>query len=343
MYKGLIIVVLIASQLLSAQTRGDLFSENYASGQMWTQVNSGVEVVNGQVVAKNTSASLFQHRLFQKLDSTIKQKDNWRIETDFAIHKSLNGNILFDIVALSTTNKDIRMQCDSWTDYCCGYNSPTCPQQFELPLKSFFVYAYTPVVYDPENNELNLGFGFGNSTNGFGIKADQAISLKYDQRYYVVFDKVDTLYTLHTYLTPDHSTEVSGSPIVVHCDSTLPDYNYVQHGVNTGGGKGRYSTIEIDNTYITDLNNVREESKDSLAIYNFVTANADGKNDYFLIDGLDALSDYELTIFNVYGNVIFQTKDYKNNWNGKDLEAGTYFYRFRHGDKELFNTIFLSK
>jgi len=154
---------------------------------------------------------------------------------------------LFDIVALSTTNKDICMQCDSWTDYCCGYNSPTCPQQFELPLKSFFVYAYTPVIYDPENNELNLGFGFGNSTNGFGIKADQAISLKYDQRYYVVFDKVETLYTLHTYLTPDHR----------HRSFWLP---------HSG----------------------------------------------------------ELTIFNVYGNVIFQTKDYKNNWNGKDLEATFY-------------------
>lgn len=84
-------------------------------------------------------------------------------------------------------------------------------------------------------------------------------------------------------------------------------------------------------------------SQDSLVIYNLVTANNDGKNDFFLIEGIQRLKSHNLMIYNRLGNIVFQTNDYKNNWNGDQLETGTYFYVFKYNNSELKNSIFLTR
>lgn len=84
-------------------------------------------------------------------------------------------------------------------------------------------------------------------------------------------------------------------------------------------------------------------SQDSLVIYNLVTANNDGKNDFFLIEGLQRLKSHNLMIYNRLGNIVFHTNDYKNNWNGDQLETGTYFYVFKYNNSELKNSIFLTR
>lgn len=84
-------------------------------------------------------------------------------------------------------------------------------------------------------------------------------------------------------------------------------------------------------------------NSDTLKIFNFVTANGDSKNDFFTIEGLQKIQNYELTIFNRLGNIILNTRQYENDWNGQDLEAGTYFYLFKYDNQELKNVIFLSR
>lgn len=63
-----------------------------------------------------------------------------------------------------------------------------------------------------------------------------------------------------------------------------------------------------------------------LFIPNLFTPNGDGNNDRFEIRGLDQFPDNELVIVNRWGNEVFRTKNYQNNWTGEGLNEGTYYY-----------------
>lgn len=90
------------------------------------------------------------------------------------------------------------------------------------------------------------------------------------------------------------------------------------------------------------VGNIEDPKLDPI-IYNFVTANSDGKNDYFFIEDLPKVKQHHLYIFDRYNNIVFHTTDYKNDWNGSGLESGTYFYRLSYDGEEKKDAIFLSK
>ena len=61
-------------------------------------------------------------------------------------------------------------------------------------------------------------------------------------------------------------------------------------------------------------------------IPNVITPNNDGDNDTFEIQGLGKFASSEITIFNRYGDHVFEKKDYNNDWAAPGQAAGTYFY-----------------
>jgi gliding motility-associated-like protein len=66
-----------------------------------------------------------------------------------------------------------------------------------------------------------------------------------------------------------------------------------------------------------------------LVIPNVITANGDGINDYFILDGL--IPNTKLLILNRWGNLIYQTDNYDNTWAGQNLNGnlvteGVYTY-----------------
>ncbi|MCW3108263.1 MAG: hypothetical protein JWQ09_2769, partial [Segetibacter sp.] len=65
-------------------------------------------------------------------------------------------------------------------------------------------------------------------------------------------------------------------------------------------------------------------------IPNAFSPNADGLNDTWNIIALAAYDNYELSVFNRYGQIVFNTKNYSQPWNGtfngKPLPVGTYYY-----------------
>jgi gliding motility-associated-like protein len=74
------------------------------------------------------------------------------------------------------------------------------------------------------------------------------------------------------------------------------------------------------------------EVRDSLHIPNVITPNSDGINDFFFIHNPN-LNDYHLVIYNRWGQMIFESNNLNESWNGKvfntgpDCEAGTYFFK----------------
>jgi gliding motility-associated-like protein len=78
-----------------------------------------------------------------------------------------------------------------------------------------------------------------------------------------------------------------------------------------------------------------EEPADSNTIEftfpNIITPNSDGINDLFEIQNLP--ENTEVIILNRWGNIVFSSTNYQNNWGGKDtlgneLVNGVYTYKF---------------
>ena len=74
----------------------------------------------------------------------------------------------------------------------------------------------------------------------------------------------------------------------------------------------------------------------ALIVYNEFTPNNDGFNDFFKVKGLEVFSN-TVEVYNRNGNLVYQTTDYQNDWNGianvrgilnsgQHLPSGTYYY-----------------
>nr|WP_161964271.1 gliding motility-associated C-terminal domain-containing protein [Chitinophaga flava] len=70
---------------------------------------------------------------------------------------------------------------------------------------------------------------------------------------------------------------------------------------------------------------IQVEGQD-LSFPNVFTPNGDGKNEKFIIGGLEKYPGSALYIYNRWGSMVYQSKDYKNDWNGSGLNEGTYYY-----------------
>jgi len=107
-------------------------------------------------------------------------------------------------------------------------------------------------------------------------------------------------------------------------------------------------TITVSGTYVIHVQNEAGcKNSDSIMVKtqevpqaevkiivtnNILTPNGDGINDYLVISDFDKFSDKcSLEMYNRWGNLVFENKNYKNDWNGtdlngKNLESGTYYY-----------------
>ena len=82
----------------------------------------------------------------------------------------------------------------------------------------------------------------------------------------------------------------------------------------------------------------------SIFIPELVSPNNDGLNDFFEIKGIFNYPNNKLSIFNRWGNIIYEKEKYMNDWNGKSnvndatgegfLPSGTYFVIFEFGDQK---------
>lgn len=78
-----------------------------------------------------------------------------------------------------------------------------------------------------------------------------------------------------------------------------------------------------------------------------ISPNGDGLNDKFIINSLQDYPKHELMIFNRWGNVVFRTKNYQNDWegtfDGKPLPDGAYWYLLELNNEraEVFTGYFI--
>jgi gliding motility-associated-like protein len=81
-------------------------------------------------------------------------------------------------------------------------------------------------------------------------------------------------------------------------------------------------------------------TQDALEAPQIITPNEDGKNDYFVIRGIDPSTENKLTVFDRLGAVKYSSSNYENNWNGiassgDKLSPGTYYFVFTNDSNSI--------
>ena len=138
--------------------------------------------------------------------------------------------------------------------------------------------------------------------------------------------------------SPQEPSENSQVVFTDNSTGTIVNYSWSINGQSFSGEQVDYTVIEGDYTIqltVTDDNGCSDTYTitlpvfDGLTIPNVMTLNNDGLNDFFLIEGLK--SETNLTILNRWGEIVFSTNNYQNDWNGRDLSGallteGVYTY-----------------
>lgn len=117
------------------------------------------------------------------------------------------------------------------------------------------------------------------------------------------------------------------------------DSSNIQNPIHIYPNNGNYNITLI----VTDTNGCSDTIVVPYSIIsniikpNVITPNGDGQNDFLVFENLE-FYDNNLKIFNRWGTIMFETINYKNNWDGDDLSEGTYFYILevqKDGETEL--------
>ena len=73
---------------------------------------------------------------------------------------------------------------------------------------------------------------------------------------------------------------------------------------------------------------------------NIITNNADGLNDALFFKDLYKFGEVEIAVYNRFGNLLFYSKNYMNDWNPNELSAGVYYYVLSFTSGKKFNGFF---
>ena len=91
------------------------------------------------------------------------------------------------------------------------------------------------------------------------------------------------------------------------------------------GSTSSMYNVNTEGSYFADVTNQCGTTRDSIVfrksecvvyVPNAFTPNNDGKNDYFRASGTGSVTEFEMNVYNRWGQLIFATKDKSKGWNG---------------------------
>ena len=113
-------------------------------------------------------------------------------------------------------------------------------------------------------------------------------------------------------------------------NDTLGTDNTLQITVNKSGLivlHGIHGGVHFFNLYVKEVKECFP-----IKIYEAVTPNGDGKNDFFYIENIFHYQN-EVSIYDKWGSEVFHKEGYDNAWDGQHLPANYYYYIIRVGDE----------
>ena len=131
---------------------------------------------------------------------------------------------------------------------------------------------------------------------------------------------------------------------VIHTTNSVIDTSYIDENLlKSIAGCYFITSIDSFNNESERSNIVCVDNCPVLNLPNVFTPNNDNVNDVFtpILDSIDFVDKVQISIYNRYGKLVFQTNDPMINWNGKEnnngneLPTGTYFYTIEYSEIRL--------
>lgn len=164
--------------------------------------------------------------------------------------------------------------------------------------------------------------------------------------------ELDTLLNVLTTQKPDADITINPSPpYQINTEINLSDnsnpnangasshYWIFSNGYENNTANFTYSLDSPEDlllTYIitnsdgcSDTIHVTIQVENNISVPNVITMNDDGVNDVFVIHHLNTNLTNELVILNRWGNIIYESKNYQNDWKPENLSDGVYFYKLK--------------
>lgn len=141
----------------------------------------------------------------------------------------------------------------------------------------------------------------------------------------------DKYFRIGSSVTLDASIPNPGNYNYVWTPSTYLNLATVLNPVALADRKMTYTIVATDKlTHCSATDSMQIKPIGIVQIPNAFTPNNDGKNDVFRILGAEMVTQFNLKIFNRYGQVVFETNDKNNGWDGKVkgtlLPSGGFIY-----------------
>lgn len=115
-----------------------------------------------------------------------------------------------------------------------------------------------------------------------------------------------------------------------------PTYNFRIKSTDLGG-------LSVEKSFVLQVEDIAGNSI-PLPSTNYISPNGDGKNDFWKVDNIEIYKDFELNIFDQFGQVIYNVpNNYKNEFDGMykgtALPTGNYYYIFQKDQKQFKGNI----
>jgi gliding motility-associated-like protein len=132
----------------------------------------------------------------------------------------------------------------------------------------------------------------------------------------------------------------SNGTVVLNPDGTISYFPDAQNCT----GQDQFTYFICNDNGCDNATVTIEVQCEGLEIFDGFSPNGDGINDVFFIANIDAEGENLLQVYNRWGHLVYEKRNYENDWagtwKGKDLPDGTYFYILEveqlDGSQEVF-------
>ncbi|MCD0476572.1 gliding motility-associated C-terminal domain-containing protein [Flavobacterium sp. EDS] len=320
------------------------FSPKVTSGLTYFKGSAVAQIISGNELSEFNNIK-FENRMIQPaflLSTAISIYGISDFNKGIVSNSNLGGTVVFEANASHrNTNND---------SYIDGYVERNGNNDFQFPIGAEGYFR--PLAINQTNSTENLfksKYVFANSDELYPhAKKDDLITL-IDANEYWEFESnqstVDVALTLswNSNTTPSELIKIDSdhSLAIVRWDDTESKWKFYSSAVDS---QNETVTAAVNKSGIFTLGKVKTPNVDDVVVYNAVSPNDDGYNDYFNITGLEKFPDNTLEIYNRYGVKVFETSNYGANGNwfrgisegrvtinkGEGLPTGTYFYILKY-------------